>query len=116
MQYLKSARYDDVLVVRLSNTHTRVKIRFDYKVHRQEDDAVLALGKIGDPELAERIGLFMARELRSVGIDLNYAPVLDIDSNPGNPATMEFSLGFGNRHVVDVSGDGGRGAVRGLEC
>jgi len=28
----------------LSHTRTRVKIRFDYKVHRQADDAVLALG------------------------------------------------------------------------
>ncbi|HEY4882679.1 MAG TPA: thioesterase family protein [Myxococcales bacterium] len=44
VQYLKSARYDDVLVVHLSHTRTRVKIRFDYKVHRQADDAVLALG------------------------------------------------------------------------
>ena len=44
VQYLKSARYDDVLVVHLSHTHTRVKIRFQYKVHRQADDALLALG------------------------------------------------------------------------
>jgi acyl-CoA thioester hydrolase len=44
VQYLKSARYDDVLIVNLSQTHTRVKIRFDYKVHRQADDALLALG------------------------------------------------------------------------
>jgi len=44
VRYLKSARYDDVLLVHLSHTHTRVKIRFDYKVHRQSDDAVLALG------------------------------------------------------------------------
>ena len=44
VQYLKSARYDDVLVVRLSNTHTRVKIRFEYVVHKQGEPAVLALG------------------------------------------------------------------------
>jgi acyl-CoA thioester hydrolase len=44
VQYLKSARYDDLLEVELSQTHTRVKIRFDYKVRRQGDDAVLALG------------------------------------------------------------------------
>jgi acyl-CoA thioester hydrolase len=44
VQYLKSARYDDVLLVHLSQTHTRVKIRFEYRVHRQSDDAVLALG------------------------------------------------------------------------
>jgi acyl-CoA thioester hydrolase len=44
VQYLKSAKYDDLLVVHLSQTHTRVKIRFDYRVRRQADDAVLALG------------------------------------------------------------------------
>jgi acyl-CoA thioester hydrolase len=44
VQYLKSAMYDDVLLVHLSQTHTRVKIRFEYKVHRQSDDALLALG------------------------------------------------------------------------
>ncbi|HEY6907827.1 MAG TPA: thioesterase family protein [Myxococcales bacterium] len=34
VNYLKSARYDDLLAVELSQTHTRVKIRFEYKVHR----------------------------------------------------------------------------------
>jgi acyl-CoA thioester hydrolase len=34
VNYLKSARYDDLLSVELSQTHTRVKIRFEYKVHR----------------------------------------------------------------------------------
>jgi len=56
VNYLKSARYEDLLAVDLSQTHTRVKIRFEYKVHRigggstQEgkaappDDDLLALG------------------------------------------------------------------------
>ena len=44
VNYLKSARYDEVLRVHLSQTHTRVKIRFEYKVHREEDDELLALG------------------------------------------------------------------------
>src|SRR5438309_10575048 len=44
VNYLKSAKYEDVLVAHLSQTHTRVKIRFEYKVHREGDEAVLALG------------------------------------------------------------------------
>jgi acyl-CoA thioester hydrolase len=43
-QYLKPARYDDVLEIHLVVTHTRVKVRFEYKVHRVGGDAVLALG------------------------------------------------------------------------
>jgi len=42
-QYLKSARYDDVLVVHCPHAHAG-EDRFDYKVHRQADDAILALG------------------------------------------------------------------------
>jgi beta-N-acetylhexosaminidase len=35
--------------------------------------------------LAERFGRALARELRAVGITLDYAPVLDIHTNPKNP-------------------------------
>jgi hypothetical protein len=35
--------------------------------------------------MAEAVGAATAAELRAVGIDVNFAPVLDVDSNPGNP-------------------------------
>jgi len=35
--------------------------------------------------VAEAVGAATAAELRAVGIDVNFAPVLDVDSNPGNP-------------------------------
>ena len=44
VQYVKSAKYDDVLLVHLSQTHTRVKIRFEYKVHREADQTLVAIG------------------------------------------------------------------------
>ena len=44
LQYLRPARYDDVLLIHLAVTHTRVKIRFEYKVHKEGSDEVLALG------------------------------------------------------------------------
>lgn len=44
VQYLKPAKYDDLLDIHIATTHTRVKIRFEYKVHREKDDARLALG------------------------------------------------------------------------
>lgn len=44
VQYLRSAKYDDLLDIHVVVTHTRVKIRFEYKVHRVPDDEVLALG------------------------------------------------------------------------
>ncbi len=44
-----------------------------------------ALGSIGDVDLARRLGHHIGRELRAVGIDVNYAPILDVDTNPNNP-------------------------------
>jgi beta-N-acetylhexosaminidase len=35
--------------------------------------------------MAEGLGAATAAELRAVGIDVNFAPVLDVDSNPRNP-------------------------------
>jgi beta-N-acetylhexosaminidase len=43
------------------------------------------LGRAKSDELAERFGRALARELRAVGITLDYAPVLDIHTNPKNP-------------------------------
>ena len=36
VRYLKPARYDDVLEIHLRVSHTRVKVRFDYKVVRND--------------------------------------------------------------------------------
>jgi len=44
VRYLKPARYDDVLEIPLEVSHTRVKVRFDYKVYRAGDPDVLLLG------------------------------------------------------------------------
>ena len=44
IRYLKPARYDDVLEIPVTVSHTRVKVRFDYKVHRQGASEVLVLG------------------------------------------------------------------------
>ena len=43
------------------------------------------LGAHRDPALAHEVGRLLGRELRAVGIDLNLAPVLDVDTNPDNP-------------------------------
>jgi beta-N-acetylhexosaminidase len=42
------------------------------------------VGAHDDPKLAEAVGRAMGRELRAVGIDLDFAPVLDVLFNPRN--------------------------------
>ncbi|MBI3998696.1 MAG: beta-N-acetylhexosaminidase [Armatimonadetes bacterium] len=45
----------------------------------------MALGAAGDPELAREAGRVAGRELRALGIHLNFAPVMDVNNNPANP-------------------------------
>jgi beta-N-acetylhexosaminidase len=51
-----------------------------------------ALGCAADPELARRVGHLVGRELRAVGIDQDYAPVVDVDTNPENPVIGDRSF------------------------
>jgi beta-N-acetylhexosaminidase len=50
------------------------------------------LGKSGDERLAERFARALARELRAVGVSLDFAPVLDIHTNPRNPVIGDRAL------------------------
>jgi beta-N-acetylhexosaminidase len=52
-----------------------------------------ALGDANDAELSRAYGKMIGRELRAVGIDLDFAPVLDVDTNPENPVIGLRSLG-----------------------
>lgn len=53
-------------------------------------------GKVGtrkDPNAAEMMGKLLAREVLSAGFNMNFAPVLDINSNPDNPVIGDRSFG-----------------------
>ncbi len=50
------------------------------------------LGRSGDERLAERFARALAFELKAVGITLDYAPVLDILTNPKNPVIGDRAL------------------------
>jgi beta-N-acetylhexosaminidase len=51
-----------------------------------------ALGELGDAALAREVGALLGRELRAVGVDQDYAPVVDVDTNPANPVIGDRSL------------------------
>lgn len=53
----------------------------------------MALGAVDDPDLTRKVGAAIARELRAVGINVDYAPVADLATNPMNPATGARSFG-----------------------
>ncbi|MGC4082423.1 MAG: beta-N-acetylhexosaminidase [Vicinamibacterales bacterium] len=60
------------------------------------------LGRSGDPALAERFATALAAELRAVGITLDYAPVLDIHTNPKNPIIGDRALADDARVVAQI--------------
>jgi beta-N-acetylhexosaminidase len=59
-----------------------------------------ALGAIDDPELTERAGRLVGAELRASGFTLDFAPVLDVDTNPDSPVIGDRSYGASPAAVV----------------
>ncbi|GMR12336.1 MAG: glycoside hydrolase family 3 N-terminal domain-containing protein [Gemmatimonadota bacterium] len=53
----------------------------------------MAFGAIGDERFAREYGRITAEEARAVGVQLNFAPVLDVNSNPLNPVINTRSFG-----------------------
>lgn len=72
----------------------------------------MALGATGDPELAERVGQAIGRELRAVGVNVNYAPDCDVASNPDSPGLGIRSFGDDPAAVSRLAA----ATVRGLQA
>lgn len=51
------------------------------------------LGQCNSSELAYSAAATIAKELRAVGINMNMAPVLDVNSNPANPVIGDRAFG-----------------------
>jgi beta-N-acetylhexosaminidase len=45
----------------------------------------MALGAVNDPDLVYAVGQAVGREMRSLGLNMNYAPVLDVNTHEANP-------------------------------
>ena len=52
-----------------------------------------AVGQHGSEATAEAIGAVIGEECRAVGFDLDFAPVLDVNTNPQNPVIGDRSFG-----------------------
>lgn len=59
----------------------------------------MALGAVNDLSLIYEYGREMGRHCRLAGIDVDYAPVLDVNSNPRNPVIGRRSFGEDPRRV-----------------
>jgi beta-N-acetylhexosaminidase len=63
-------------------------------------------------ERAAALGRLCASELRPLGIDINFAPVLDVDSNPANPVIGDRSYSSDPQVVARL----GVAFIRGLQA
>lgn len=72
----------------------------------------MALGAAGDEGLAERVARATGRELRALGVNVNYAPVCDLATNPGNPGLGIRSFGDDPQAVAGLVA----ATVRGLQA
>lgn len=61
------------------------------------------IGKQNDPSFAFEIGTVLGKLVSSFGFNVNFAPVLDINSNPENPVIGDRSFGI-NPDVVSKLG------------
>ena len=61
--------------------------------------------------IAERMGEMIARELAACGIDVDFAPVMDVDTNPDNPVIGDRSFSRDPRRVARL----GVALAQGLE-
>jgi beta-N-acetylhexosaminidase len=69
------------------------------------------LGRSGDEQLAYRFAKALAAELRAVGVTLDYAPVLDIHTNPKNPVIGDRALADDAEMVARL----GTAIIKGLQ-
>ena len=54
---------------------------------------MLSVGAAGDPALTERVGRALGGELAALGIGWDFAPVLDVHTNPDNPVIGNRAFG-----------------------
>ncbi|MFN3303753.1 MAG: beta-N-acetylhexosaminidase [Roseateles sp.] len=79
--------------------------------------SAMALGASGDAERAEAVGAAVARGLKSLGINWNFAPVLDVNNNPANPVIGERSFSNDPVEVSRLAAAWMRGSLRqGVAC
>jgi len=68
------------------------------------------LGALDDADLSERIARTLGQQLAALGFNMNFAPVLDVDTNPDNPVIGDRSFGSEPERVIRH----GRAFARGL--
>jgi beta-N-acetylhexosaminidase len=65
--------------------------------------AAMGLGAADDIDLARNIGAAVARAVKAMGFNWNFAPVLDLNNNPHNPVIAERSFGAEPQRATELA-------------
>jgi len=75
-------------------------MRLDSTMHFAKQ---MTLGAMDDDKLVYQMGRDLGRKLRALGVHINFAPVVDVNSNPNNPVIGNRSFGENQDHVAALS-------------
>ncbi|WP_338848734.1 beta-N-acetylhexosaminidase [Massilia sp. W12] len=79
--------------------------------------AAMGLGAADDETLAEQVGAAVARGVKALGFNWNFAPVLDLNNNLHNPVIAERSFGADPARVSALAAAWMRGSLaEGVAC
>lgn len=89
---------------RIKNFQKEVKIPYliaqdlEWGLSQRMSDAIvyphnMTLGAIQDLSLIEEMGEEVARQCKAIGVNLNFAPCVDVNTNPDNPVINARSFG-----------------------
>ncbi len=71
----------------------------------------MTLGAIRDNSLIEKFGKHIGKQCKRIGIHLNFAPVVDINTNPKNPIIGNRSFGESRENVTEKA----KAFIKGLQ-
>jgi len=103
----------------IANTAAPAFIALDQEggvVNRVSDGATVFTSAMGlaatnKPEYAQTVGAYMGEELRNLGFNMNFAPSVDLNTNPVNPVIGTRSYGDDFQKVVSFAD----GMVKGIQ-
>jgi beta-N-acetylhexosaminidase len=61
------------------------------------------VGEVGNARLARDMGYLVGQELRAVGVNYDFAPVLDVDTNPDNPVIGDRAFSRDPKKVAQLA-------------
>lgn len=110
----------------MAKTPLLVTIDAEWGVGMRMTDSVLPLpkqmmlGAVSDSSLAYEYGRIVAEQCKRIGIQVNFAPVVDVNNNPNNPVINDRSFGedkykvasFGVQYMKGMQDNGVMGCAK----